>query len=257
MITRRVLEQLRDFDTALLANTIHYIDNTPASEYYLSGTIQSVTPSLGPTVGVAFTCELDSSTPGNVSLTDLYWEQLEELDKCSLPTIWVVKAIGSRPDHECVLGDGMAKVLHSVGCLGLVSDGRVRDVAGLLSTPFAAYCVGKAIHHTALRFCAINRPVELGGVLIRPGDIIHANQDGVIRIPLTCIAQLAESAVRLRGFEHQAHMALRCTDLSLSEKRNRVQQLAAEYGFADCPVPPSATPVVTPGGSTQLAHVTE
>lgn len=234
MTTRSVLEELRDFDTALLANTIGYIDRTPAAQYYLGGEIQSVTPALGPTVGIAFTCELDSSSPDNVAETDLYWRQLEEMQACDLPTIWVVQTVGSRPEHECVLGDGMAKTLFSVGCLGAVSNGRVRDVAGLLSTPFAVYCRGKAIHHTALRFTATNRPVDIGGVAIHPGDVIHASGEGVIRIPSTCIARLAESAVRMRAFEHSAHISLRRTDLSLSEKRKRIGELTTEYGFTDC-----------------------
>lgn len=240
MITRGLLEELRDFDTALLANTIGYIDADPG-DFYLSGAIQSVTPTLGPTVGIAFTCQLDSSTPGNIAAADLFWEQLEEINKQALPAVWVVKVVGSRPDHECVLGDGMAKTLFSVGCQGLVSDGRVRDVAGLLSTPFAAYCRGTAIHHTPLRFCEINRAIEVGGVTIHPGDVIHANEGGVIRISPKCIAALPESAVRMRAFEHEAHMTLRRTDLGLQHKRLRIQELIAKYDFADCVSPRSAS----------------
>ena len=234
MITRSTLEQLRDFDTALLANTVDFIDPTPPHEFYLSGEIQSVTPSLGPTVGMAFTCELDTSTPEGEGNTDLFWEQLAEMEKNGLPAVWVVKAVGSRPDHECMIGDGMAKVLYSVGCQAIVTDGRVRDVAGLLTTPFAAYCRGTAIHHTPLKFRAINRAVEVGGATIQPGDVIHANAEGVIRIPPACVEQLPAAAVRMRAFEHQAHMALRRSDLSLSQKRAAVQSLLAEYGFSDC-----------------------
>lgn len=234
MITPGLLDELREFDSPLLANTIKFIDPTPTHEIYLSGEIQSVTPSLGPTVGIAFTAELDSSTPGGTAETDLYWEQLEEMTRCPLPIVWVVKAVGSRPEHECMIGDGMAKTLHAAGCVGLVSDSRVRDVAGLASTPFAAYCRGRAVHHGALRFRAIDRPVEVGGVTIHSGDVIHASSEGVIRIPPGCLGELAASAVRNRAFEHEAHMFLRRTDRSPAEKRKHLQALIARYGFADC-----------------------
>ncbi|MCC7084036.1 MAG: RraA family protein [Pirellulales bacterium] len=234
MITRSELEQLQEFDTALLANTIAYIGETPAHKLYLSGDIQSVTPSLGPTVGIAFTCELDSSTPGNTIETDFYWEQMEAMANCHLPVVWIVKTRGSRPEHECVIGDGMAKTLYSVGCRGLVTDGRVRDIAGLLTTPFAAYCRGKIAHHVPLRFLATNRAVEIGGVTIHPGDVIHANSEGIIRIPSGAVTNLPESAVRMRAFEHKAHMMLRRTDLTLVEKQRSLQEFIAEFGFAGC-----------------------
>jgi 4-hydroxy-4-methyl-2-oxoglutarate aldolase len=234
MITAALLDELREFDTPLLANTIGFIDPTPAHEYYLSGEIQSVTPPLGPTVGIAFTAEIDSSTPGGVAETELFWEQLEAMAQCELPIVWVVKAVGSRPEHECLIGDGMAKSLFSVGCVGLVSDGRVRDVPGLITTPFAAYCRGRAVHHAALRIRAINRPVEIGGVTIHPGDVVHANSDGVIRIPPGCLDRLAAAAVRNRAFEHEVHMFLRRTDRSPAEKRTQAQKLSAQHGFADC-----------------------
>lgn len=233
-ITPGLLQELLDFDTALLANTIGLIDPTPAHEFYLSGEIQSVTPALGPNVGIAFTAELDTSTPGGTADAEPYWRQLEEMSTAGLPIIWVVKAVGSRPEHECMMGDGMAKVLRSVGCEALVTDGRIRDVPGLLSTPFAAYCRGTCIHHGPLRFRATNRPVEVGGITISPGDVIHANNEGVIRIPTTSIDRLAASAVRMRAFEHAAHVVWRRTDRSPAEKRAHVQKLLVDYGFTDC-----------------------
>ena len=234
MITANLLHELREFDTPLLANTIGYISATPAHEYYLSGEIQSVTPPLGPTVGVAFTAEIDSSTPGGEGDTDLYWKLLDTMRQSSVPSILVAKAVGSRPEHECMIGDGMAKTLFSVGCTGLVSDSRVRDVPGLITTPFAAYCRGKIAHHGPLRFRFINRPVEIGGVTISPGDVIHADHNGVIRIPPDCLPELAATAIRNRAFEHEAHMFLRRTDRSPAEKRAHVLALVKKYGFADC-----------------------
>jgi 4-hydroxy-4-methyl-2-oxoglutarate aldolase len=231
---RGMLEELRDFDTAMLANTIGYIDPTPPHEYYMSNSIQSVTPALGPTVGVAVTCEMDTSTPGGKPDADGYWRQVEAMSRMDVPAIWVVKTVGSRPDHECIIGEGMAKTLFSAGCVGLVTDGGVRDVAGLLTTPFAAYCRGKTVHHCSIRIRSLDRPVEIGGIVVAPGDILHANSEGVIKIPRACIEQLPIKAAQMRAFEHEVHVVLRRTDMNIEQKRAHVVELLARYGFSPC-----------------------
>jgi len=233
-ILNSTIEELRDFDTSLLANTIGYIDQIPAHEYYMAGEIQSVTPGLGPTVGVAVTCEMDSSSPGGTANTDGFWRQVEEISEMNLPVIWVVKAVGSRPGHECILGDGMAKTLFAAGCVGAVTDGGVRDAPGMASVPFAAYCRGLTIHHTALRVTSINQPVEVGGIIISPGDLVHANFEGVIKIPHSCLPTLAQQATQMRAFEHEAHCVMRRTDVTPAEKRKQVGALTEKYGFTQC-----------------------
>ena len=227
-----VLDGLREFDTALLANTIGYIDPTPAHEYYMGGSIKSVTPSLGPTVGVAVTCELDTSTPGGKPELDGYLRQVDQIAAMEEPVVWVVKTVGSRPDHECVLGDGMAKDLFSAGCVGAVTDGGVRDVTGLLTVPFAAYSKGTTIHHCVLRFRAMNEPVEVGGITVRTGDVIHANAEGVIKIPKACLGELAGHARRMYAFEREAHQHLRESGVAAAAKRAKILELLVQYGFA-------------------------
>lgn len=231
MRIRSIIEELRDFDTALLASTIDYIDPTPSHEFYMGGTIRSVTPTLGPTVGLAVTCEVDSSTPGQRPEMELFWRQLEQMKAKSLPTVWVVKTVGSRPEHECVFGDGMAKLLHSVGCEGLVTDGHVRDVNGLLTTPFAAYCRGTVIHHCAIRVLKADAPVEIGGITLRPDDLIHANAEGIIKVPSACAAHLTQRAARMRAAEHEVHKLWRRTDLEPRQKQQCVQKVFSEFGF--------------------------
>ena len=81
------INQLREFDTALLANTIGYIDPTPPHEYYMGGSIGCLTPGLGPSVGAAVTCELESSTPNVKADWDLYWKQLDEISEIGVPVV--------------------------------------------------------------------------------------------------------------------------------------------------------------------------
>ena len=139
MSLKTLIEKLGDFDTALIANTIGYIDQTPVHEWYMGGSIASLTPSVGPTVGVAMTCEVDSSTPAGAHDFELYYALLEAIKNSAEPVVVVAKAVGSRPDHECIIGDGMAKMMNSYGCVGLVTDGGVRDIEGILTVPFGVY----------------------------------------------------------------------------------------------------------------------
>ena len=231
MSLRTMLERLREFDSALLANTLDFVDPTPSAQCYLSGTIQSVTPTIGPVAGVAVTAEIDSSTPSGVFDADVYWEQLEQMAAIDEPKIYVIKTVGSRPDHECVAGDGMGKGLYSVGCLGMVTDGQVRDVDALHTVPFSIHARGRCVQHCALRIKAVNTPVEIGGLTISPGDIIHAGADGVLRLPPASLEPLVEGAPRIAMVEHEAHNQLRRTDISIAEKRKRVVALYADNGF--------------------------
>ena len=228
----QVLTALREFDGALLANTIGYIDPTPAHECYFAGTIQSVTPGLGPVVGVAVTCEMDSSTPGQKGNLDAFWQQLDEIQALDLPAIWVVKGVGSRPEHECIAGDGMGKSLASVGCVGIVTDGRVRDVKGFAGIPLAVYSKGITIHHAPLRVRKINKPVEVGGVVVRPGEIIHASAEGVIKIPHGCLHTLPAKAIDMWAFEREAHEVFSRKGIASAQKKRRVLEILAGWGFS-------------------------
>jgi regulator of RNase E activity RraA len=227
-----MLDELAEFDTALIANTIGYLNPTPAHEYYMGGSIRSLIPQLGPTVGVAVTCEMDSSTPGGDAAFEGFWAQLDDIKTLGLPSVWVVKTVGSRPDHECVLGDGMAKLLHAGGCVGVVTDGGVRDVRGMETIPFAAYGKGTTIHHCAIRIRSTGKPVEVGGITIQPGDVIHANAEGVIRVPSACVEALPLALARMRAAEHEAHLFFRRTDLSSGEKQALADEVFEKYGFA-------------------------
>jgi regulator of RNase E activity RraA len=231
IVPESIFETLQQFDTPLLANTIDHLAPGTQAEIYLAGSIQSVTPSLGPTVGVAVTCEVDTSTPGGHAEVDLFYEQVDAIREMGVPVVWVVKCVGSRPDHECVLGDGMGKLLYAAGCVGAVTDGGVRDIPGLLQIPFAAYARLKTVHHCPMRFRRTNEPADVGGVLIRPGDIIHAGSEGVIRIPEACVEELPDAAQRMLAFERDVHAVFVQSAFTAREKRARVPELLGRHGF--------------------------
>lgn len=93
-------------------------------------------------------------------------------------------------------------------------------------------CQGNTIHHCGLRVRSINRPVEVGGIMVSPGDVLHANHEGVIKIPSGCLGILAERARQMRVFEYEAHEVLRSSSIPPAQKRQKVGDLLRKFGFA-------------------------
>jgi 4-hydroxy-4-methyl-2-oxoglutarate aldolase len=235
-VTSSHLQQLAEYDTALLANLLRFVDSTPTHLLYMGNEIRSLIPDLGQTVGIAVTCEIDSSTPDHEAEGDAegFWQQVTEMESMNVPTVWVVSCVGSRPRHECIMGDGMGKTLAAAGCVGAVTNGGLRDVDGLRSIGFGAFGTGVTIHHCNLRVRNMGVPVDIGGITVSPGDIVHAGTEGVIRIPTVAVPKLLDQAPAYRAFEHEAHQLLRRTDMKAVRKREILEDVLGKYGFKDC-----------------------
>ena len=65
-----------------------------------------------------------------------------------------------------------------------------------------------------------------------PGEVIHANNEGVIKIPSACLDTLAERCRQMRVFEYEAHEVIRSSTTAQVEKRRRVGELLRKCGFA-------------------------
>jgi regulator of RNase E activity RraA len=102
-------------------------------------------------------------------------------------------------------GDILCARMAQRGVAALVSDGAVRDVAGVLSTGLPVWAAGVAAPPSVagLTFVDWQQPVGCGGVAVFPGDLIVADQDGAVVIPaamVTDVVALAVEQERLEGW---------------------------------------------------------
>ena len=77
----------------------------------------------------------------------------------------------------------------------------------------------------------MNQPVEIGDITVSPGDVIHANKEGVIKIPEGCLNILPEKAIKMRAVEHEAHIGNRMSELNPREAMRRTFAKLKEHGF--------------------------
>lgn len=84
-----------------------------------------------------------------------------------------------------IFGDILCARMKKRGVAGLVTDGVVRDVAGVLATTLPVWCRGGAAPPSvaALTFVAWQEPIACGGVAVFPDDVIVVDDDGAVLIP--------------------------------------------------------------------------
>ena len=102
-----------------------------------------------------------------------------------------------------IFGDILAARMAHRGVAGLVTDGVMRDLAGVLTTNLPIWCQGIAAPPSVagLTFVSWQEPVGCGGVAIFPGDIMVADDDGAVVIPVALLQDIVGEAVEQERME--------------------------------------------------------
>jgi 4-hydroxy-4-methyl-2-oxoglutarate aldolase len=112
-----------------------------------------------------------------------YELELKAVDACQPGDVLIAAAAGSL--RSGVWGELLSTAAGNRGCLGAVVDGAVRDIRPMRRMDFPVYARGRSVYDSKdrQRVVDIDVPVEIGGVLFRPGDLVIADADGVVVIP--------------------------------------------------------------------------
>ncbi|MBV7483125.1 RraA family protein [Bordetella sp. BOR01] len=96
--------------------------------------------------------------------------------------------------NACV-GEIMKRYLQQRGCVGLIVDGAIRDVAAFENDDFPCYARGH-VHRGPYKDGPgeVNVPVNIGGQVIQPGDVIVADEDGIVSFPVSQADALVQKA---------------------------------------------------------------
>lgn len=107
----------------------------------------------------------------------------------------VVVISASAYKDVCVIGERLGYFFKLRGAVGIVVDGAVRDAAGMITDAPPTFARATCIRiFGSTGPGAINVPVNCGGVMVNPGDIIVGDRDGVVVIPREDAARIADLA---------------------------------------------------------------
>src|SRR5580765_4404943 len=104
-----------------------------------------------------------------------------------------------------IFGDILCARMLQRGVAALVSDGVVRDLAGVLGTGLPVWCQGTAAPPSVagLTFVGWQEAIDCGGVAVMPNDVVVADGDGAVVVPAALLDEVLESALeqeRLEGW---------------------------------------------------------
>ena len=115
--------------------------------------------------------------------------------------IAVVGALGCT--DAGIFGDILCARMKKRGVAALVSDGVVRDLAGVLGTGLPVWCQGTAAPAsvTGLTFVGWQEAIDCGGVAVFPNDVIVVDQDGAVLIPAALLDEVIAASVEQERLE--------------------------------------------------------
>ena len=192
------LEGLRHWSTCAISNAIELFNIRPRNEGFMLPEIKCVFPELGPMVGYAATAVISADSPeGRRIQPPEWWERIRRIPE---PRVVVIHDV----DHPVVgsfWGEVNANIHKVLGCVGTVTDGSVRDLDEVRETGFHFFSNCVTVSHAYVHLVEVDIPVKVGGLVVRPGDLIVGDQHGVISIPLEIARDVPKAAQLVEDWE--------------------------------------------------------
>jgi 4-hydroxy-4-methyl-2-oxoglutarate aldolase len=204
-LSQAQFEELRAIDSPTIANAIEYFAVRPRVSGYCGSNVRCLTPDAGFMLGYAVTCKGDSTTEtrDRREHADLY---RAIADVQPWPAVVVIGDDGdpSRIHLSCHAGEMMATTMKRVGAVGLVTDGGLRDIREINALGgFHYFGRGLVVAHGRPCIYDVGAVVNIDGMEVRPGDLLHGDENGVVVIPAEIAGEVAAKAREHRDFEQE------------------------------------------------------
>ena len=227
------IEILRRYRTPIVSDALERFGARARTVAYTDATIRSILPALGAFVGYACTGKVMAETPdepggAKVSWPDV-WRYVHARPK---PSLMVCQDLDQPAGKGCAWGDVSAATFTRLGCVAVVTNGAVRDIRAVEEIGFGLFAATAVVGHANIRFVEIDTAVKVGGLIVRPGDLVHADEHGALIVPPGIpLADLVTMIERHMAAERRViDYALSAPDFSIEGLSRRMDELHDESG---------------------------
>jgi 4-hydroxy-4-methyl-2-oxoglutarate aldolase len=177
------LDLLRQYDTPTICNVIEIFDVLPRNRGYMDSRIKACYADMAPSVGYAATATWRADAPAREG--DGYGsldQQVAAFDDLPDPPIVVFQDLDD-PPVAASFGEVMCTTYQTFGAVGLITSGAARDLEQVRAINFPIFSNGAICSHGYGHIEAVHIPIRVGGITVHPGDLLHADCNGVTTIP--------------------------------------------------------------------------
>lgn len=235
-VSEQTIKELQSFDTCLVSNAIEQFGVRLRNEGFMNATVRCLFPDRESCVGYAVTARVrTSSTPvkGPCYFHRLdWWSYVETIPK---PRFIVLKDADHVPGVGALVGEIHATICASLGCTAIVTNGAIRDLPGVEASGLQVFAAHLAVSHAYAHVADFGEPVELAGLVVKPGDLLQGDRHGVLHIPKSIASQIPATAHEIRLAESEFIDFCKSRNISVDELSQRIERLLKRLEQPGCP----------------------
>lgn len=204
LLTDGELDALRQFDTCMVANAVETFNVRLRNTGFTNADIRCRFEDAPPMVGYAATARLRSGQPPVVGGTFRdrgdFWNSILEIPA---PRILVLEDKDDPPGRGAFVGDMHAAILKALGCIGYLTNGAVRELPAVRELGMQLFAGSVAVSHAYAHIFDVGAAISVGGMEVRPGDLLHGDRHGVLTIPAEIAAAVPAVAADMQRTEQK------------------------------------------------------
>jgi 4-hydroxy-4-methyl-2-oxoglutarate aldolase len=224
-----VLEELQRLDSCTVANAIETFGVRLRNTGFSDSSIHCLIEDHPPMVGHAATVQIRTAEPpmeGESYYYRLHW--LDYFSSIPSPRVLVLEDLDANPGLGAFIGGVHANILHVLGCVGVVTNGAVRDVEAVRALELQMFAHNLSVSHSFAHAVDFGGTVNVGGMEVRSGDVLHGDRHGVQTVPFQIAPKIFAVAQRMRNEEQEIIRLSKSGDFNVEKLHSIVNALRAK-----------------------------
>jgi 4-hydroxy-4-methyl-2-oxoglutarate aldolase len=226
------LAQLRRLTSCQVADAVETFNLRLRNEGFTDSSLQCMFPELPPMVGYAVSARIRTSEPPMTGRAypdrTEWWNYLLTIPT---PRVVVLEDLDRQPGLGSCAGEVHSHIFKALGCVGLITNGAVRDLDSAESLGFCFFAGNVAVSHAYYHMVEFGMPVEVARLKVQPGDLLHGDRHGVVSIPASAAREIPAAAARISALERQVLEAAASPNPSVEDLREAVRRSVREGIF--------------------------